>query len=332
MSSLRLSVIVPVYNVAEVLGRTLESLLRQDIDDYEIILVDDGSTDGSGEICDEYAAKYGNISVIHQPNGGVSAARNAGLDAARGEYVHFMDSDDVLAPGTYGYLLDTFGPERPDYINFRWRFARADSYRPEEGALTEQQLRRGTPERMTGLEMMARGEFMQTCWQFIVRRGFIEEHRLRFDPGQIVGEDYTMLLKILGSNPRCVVTQSPYYLYLIRPGSLSQKKTPELIDRWMDSYDILIRVNSELLRRCPQVRPGLEPKVYQMLYAYLSALLSADIPTARFKEAAGKLRETGLLPLRCQGRLVPMVNTLFGHPWLYPPGGPGVQRNFKAES
>lgn len=99
------SVIVPVYKVEAVLPRCIESILNQTVPDFELILIDDGSPDRSGAICDEYAAKDARIRVIHQKNGGVSRARNAGLDAARGEYIVFIDSDDYV-DATYLQCFD----------------------------------------------------------------------------------------------------------------------------------------------------------------------------------------------------------------------------------
>lgn len=105
----KLSIIVPVYKVEQYLHKCLDSILSQTFTDFELILIDDGSPDRCGEICDEYAAKDDRIIVIHQKNKGVSAARNAGLDIARGEYIGFVDSDDWIDPKMYESMLcDTY--------------------------------------------------------------------------------------------------------------------------------------------------------------------------------------------------------------------------------
>lgn len=100
-----ISIIVPVYNVNKYLRECLDSICSQEEINSEIILVDDGSTDSSGEICDEYAGKHGNIKVIHKQNGGLASARNAGLDVMSGDYVGFVDSDDYIAADMYKIML-----------------------------------------------------------------------------------------------------------------------------------------------------------------------------------------------------------------------------------
>ena len=101
-----LSVIVPVYRVEDTLERCVESLLEQDCPGMEIILVDDGSPDRCPQLCDAWAARDSRIRVLHKPNGGLSDARNAGIDIAAGDYLTFVDSDDYLSPGTYVPLVD----------------------------------------------------------------------------------------------------------------------------------------------------------------------------------------------------------------------------------
>ncbi|HEM5303194.1 TPA: glycosyltransferase family 2 protein, partial [Streptococcus suis] len=97
MSKILLSVIIPVYQVEKYLKRCIDSVLAQKFIDYEIILVDDGSTDSSPAICDAYSAEYPHISVIHKENGGLSDARNVGIKHAAGEYIFFLDSDDWIS-------------------------------------------------------------------------------------------------------------------------------------------------------------------------------------------------------------------------------------------
>ena len=101
----KFSIIVPIYNVAEYLRTSMDSLVCQTCDDWEAICVDDGSTDGSGAILDEYAAKDSRFRILHQQNGGVSSARNAALDLASGEWIVYLDGDDFYTPGMLGALL-----------------------------------------------------------------------------------------------------------------------------------------------------------------------------------------------------------------------------------
>lgn len=111
MKTPKISVIVPVYNTEKWLHRCVDSILAQTYTDFELLLIDDGSTDGSGEICDEYAEQDSRIRVFHKPNGGVSSARNLGLDNALGEWITFADSDDYVYP----IWLDNFSPEADNY-------------------------------------------------------------------------------------------------------------------------------------------------------------------------------------------------------------------------
>lgn len=101
-----ISIIVPVYNVEDYLKACLDSIINQTYKNLEIILIDDGSTDNSGKICDEYAGKDNRIKVIHKPNGGLSDARNAGLEIAKGEYIGFVDSDDYITEDMYEFLYN----------------------------------------------------------------------------------------------------------------------------------------------------------------------------------------------------------------------------------
>ena len=123
---MKLSIIIPVYRVEDTLDRCVESVLKQDYNDMEIILVDDGSPDNCPQKCDDWSRKDSRIRVIHKANGGLSDARNAGLDIAQGDYISFVDSDDFISLSTYGPLMNTLSRrpeidilEYPVIVNFR---------------------------------------------------------------------------------------------------------------------------------------------------------------------------------------------------------------------
>lgn len=122
-----ISVIVPVFNVAVYLPECIESILGQDYEKLEVILIDDGSNDTSGSICDEYAARDNRIHVIHQKNGGAAAAKNAGLRVATGEFLSFVDSDDFLEPGAYSHMVKLLTEYDADVVQCAFRDVYRDS-------------------------------------------------------------------------------------------------------------------------------------------------------------------------------------------------------------
>lgn len=121
-----LTVVIPVYNVEKYLKRCVESVIAQDWKKYEILLVDDGSTDHSPQICDNYVKTYDFISVIHKENGGLSEARNTGLSQAKGEYVYFPDSDDWIEPDTFIALSEALESQKFDIISFNREFVKGE--------------------------------------------------------------------------------------------------------------------------------------------------------------------------------------------------------------
>lgn len=174
-----ISIIVPVYRVEQYLVKCVESLLGQTYRETEIILVDDGSPDQCGAICDGYAARDSRIRVIHQPNGGVSSARNAGLAAASGEYIGFVDPDDWVQPDMYERMLEEMTARQADLVICGYQ------YHHEDGSVDETRL---YPERDT--EVIDRKELLKrfgdmpptvrhVTWNKLFRRSLLRE--LRFD-------------------------------------------------------------------------------------------------------------------------------------------------------
>lgn len=223
------SVVIPVYNVKDYLEKCVDSVLAQDCGDYEIILVDDGSTDGvSPELCDRYAlASPDRIRVIHQENQGLGGARNTGLEAARGEYLFFMDSDDRIVPHALSYLEGQIRQTHADMYLFRLFYDR-------DGVLTPADpLRVPTdvvlhPAQCPELLLESPSASVRVC-----RRSLFLEGQIRF-PAGIWYEDLATTPKCLLHARSVVALSEPLYCYLLRDGSIMRnanlKRNLEILD------------------------------------------------------------------------------------------------------
>ena len=173
------SVIVPVYHVEKSLRRCLESILAQDFADFELILINDGGNAEETAICEEYAAKDSRIVYLFQENRGLSAARNAGLDIARGEWILFADSDDYVAPDFISKPLETVRRTGADIAIFDYRYADADGH---PGQLHRCGLPEGTYTGYEALTADAEGKIQPNVWHRIYKREIWRD--LRFPPGE----------------------------------------------------------------------------------------------------------------------------------------------------
>lgn len=180
----KLSVIIPVYNTCAALPRCIESVLGQDFSDFELLLIDDGSTDGSGDVCDAYADKDSRVRVFHKIWGGPSSARNIGLDNATGEWVTFIDSDDYVDAG---YLSLPYSDDVDLYVR-NWNFAKSNALEHFDSTFVDNEHYWGfLQERMYGFA------FRTACCSFF-KRALIEQGRIRFDERSHLGEDTLFVL------------------------------------------------------------------------------------------------------------------------------------------
>ena len=176
-----ISVIVPVFNVAGYLRQCVDSILSQDYGNLEVILIDDGSTDGSGEICDRYAALDSRVRAIHQKNGGAAAAKNAGLRLATGEYLAFADSDDYLEPDAYGFLMKALLETGADAVQGSFREVYRN--RAEEQRISE--------EILEGYDYLLRFPKDFSCallWNKLYRRALFDG--VFFEEGHKIDDEY----------------------------------------------------------------------------------------------------------------------------------------------
>ena len=211
------SIIVPVYKVEQYLRQCIDSLLAQTYRETEIILVDDGSPDHCGEICDFYAAQDRRIRIIHQENAGVSAARNAGLSIARGEYIGFVDPDDWIAPEMYEKLLTCMDKYSADMAVCGYTYCseagEPDEKRPYALKPEECLSRKETMRRMADIPPSLR----HVVWNKLFRRNLIGE--IRFPEDYHASEDVIFLTDYLLKAGIIACVHEPLYFNRIRKGS-----------------------------------------------------------------------------------------------------------------
>ena len=179
---MKYSVIIPVYNVEKYINRCVKSILSQRYNDLEIILIDNGSEDSSGILCDNYAERYSNITSYHIPNGGVSSARNFGLAKAQGEFICFVDADDYLVGNLFSDMENKLDSEL-DMLVFSYynsieknisETARSEKILPIEGKKDRNQF-------IALFTDLLLSDMMYTVWNKIYRREFLKEHRIVFE-------------------------------------------------------------------------------------------------------------------------------------------------------
>lgn len=221
---IKLSIIVPIYGVEQYLRKCVDSLLNQDIDSYEIILVDDGSLDACPQICEEYAAAHENIRVVHRKNGGLSAARNSGMEIARGEYIMFVDSDDYLQKNVLGALLDQMELKHLDVLRYNYQNVR------ENGSIFEPH-KNAKPYFDYSSEVVDGETFLNErlgyacyAWAFVLKRELLEG--CIFTEG-IYFEDTDWTPRLLMRAQRVASTEMIVYNYLWREGSITLPDNPE---------------------------------------------------------------------------------------------------------
>ena len=274
-SKIILSIIVPVYNVERYVRKCVDSLLNQDIDNYEIILVDDGSTDESGAICDEYYTLYTihhtpNIKVIHRKNGGLSAARNSGIEMAQGEYLMFVDSDDYIEPNVLGGLMAQVERDNLDVLRYRLQYVNTQYqiYNPYKSDPFKGNDYSEVP--IDGASFLnTRMNTACYAWQFILRRDLISstpynQHSTQenapclFTEG-IYFEDTDWTPRMLIKAQRVASTNTIVYNYLQRQGSITNAINR---DKQRKVLDDKMRLIGEMQRQANDLQAKGQPNTW----------------------------------------------------------------------
>lgn len=221
---MRLTYIITVYNTQELIPRCINSVLNQDVkpEDYEILLVDNGSTDGSGDICDEYTRKYSNVRVLHLENLGAGASRNSGVLNAKGEYIWYLDSDDTIEPNVVGWLLQKAESDNLDVLGFDLQLA----YEDEDLNISRYEpfpIYCETPGKvMSGEEFCLKVSMPSAQWCSLYRRQFLLDNNLRFIE-KITYEDQDYTPRAYSLSKKSSFVHVVVYNYVQRAGSITKR-------------------------------------------------------------------------------------------------------------
>lgn len=269
MSNIQFSIIVPVYKVERYLTQCVDSILNQDFDSFEIILVDDGSPDGCPQICDKYAAGSDRVKVVHKPNGGLSDARNAGLEHAKGIYVTFVDSDDFwkgrdVLSGVWCIITKN---NYPDVVvsDFYKYYDTTDNY-VAPPVVSDESYNGRTKLEILKYLYFGQSDMKMAAWQKFVRRELLKD--IRFTKG-LLSEDIDWTLCLYKKVSSICVYGKPYYCYRQqREGSITNTASQK-------SFDSLIWILAKWSKIIPELElPEEEKEIY---LGYLAFQLSIAI-------------------------------------------------------
>ena len=231
MSTDLISVIVPIYNVEKYLNRCVDSIINQTYKNLEIILVDDGSPDNCGKICDEYAKKDKRIKVIHKKNGGLSDARNAGIDLAKGKYIGFVDSDDYIEKDMYSYLYNLVLENNAQISICNW-------YEVNENERIDKNIKFNdfTIGKDRAIEMLIQDKIIKNyAWNKLYDISLFKKYDIRYPYGRKM-EDVGTTYKLFYYSKKIAIGNKPEYNYIIRSNSIMNSKNFQF---YVDYYEIM---------------------------------------------------------------------------------------------
>lgn len=252
-----ISIIIPVYNVADYLTSCIDSIINQGFKDYEVLLVDDGSSDNSGLICDEYAKKDDRIKVLHKSNGGVSSARNLGIEKATGEWLYFIDSDDEILPNALQLLVNNIESDVDVVSGGYLQYVPGNkligtNYKHIHKFLTKEE----------GLLLLLSSQtvfpsYLGYLWIWMFRSKIIRDNSLWFDTKIKIKEDTLFVTQFfcLTNRPICFDT-TPIYKYKSRDNSVMMNLRKKYCPDYYTSLDAVIKMHSSI-QQLNSIRPDL---------------------------------------------------------------------------
>lgn len=272
----KISVIIPVYNTENYLRECLDSILAQTFTDFEVLVINDGSTDGSVEICDEYAQKDARVKVFHKENGGVSSARNLGLDNAKGEWIAFVDSDDLLLDNALKNYFVITERESVDII-FSDYIVKSE----HSQTVTKLQDSSANLDNISLIKDILDGKIHGSLCNKFIKRKILEHQRLNSEISYM--EDKLLLIQLLLESPRVLYMNKPTYVYNQNNDSVTNKLTRKSLQSIKRVNDIL---NDTLDNTV------FSEYIFKMKYRYKMMLLMNLESTAEIKNSYSEINNS----------------------------------------
>ena len=288
-----LSIIIPAYNAEKYLAACLDSVLCLDVDDMEIIVVDDGSTDGTPTLLSDYAEKYEELRVVTQQNQGQSVARNRAIEMAQGTYIYMVDADDEMMPGTH-LPLEAMRSGRYDIIGVQVMYQTEDgTRRPWSRQMEHWPF---SEDYATGADFVRNHNIEGLVYGYVFRRSLFTEHpELRFTPG-IYHQDEELIFKIFTLAGPVVYTRGYAYLYYERSGSSINTRTAQRKRKLMDD-DVTILRNLIKWRDEHGLHDVMHYKLGYLAMDVLRVLIRKQYEPDYATQVVGELKKLGLYPL-----------------------------------
>lgn len=304
-----LSVVIPIFNTAAYISKCIDSILSQglDLSQYEVICIDDGSTDNSSEIVIQYCKKYPNIKLIRQRNKGISFARNRGLFSAKGEYVHFVDSDDYIVENSYKYIFHNLLNWSRKYDIIKFYSTTIDKYNINK------------PSTILDSKIVFKGSlidyiilnenFPTFVWNKIIRRRVLLEHKIKFHENISICEDVLFNVEVAHINNLSMVEcNTDAYRYVVRNNSSVTTFSPRRVIKSLNSYEIVFNILKKY--RAEPFIVQYDKLLCSISRQMITRLLSSNIPYFELKKILYKYKAAKYIPIKSQVKSNRILNLL----------------------
>lgn len=236
MNDIKISIILPVYNSEKIISRTIESIIKQTYNTIELIIINDGSTDNSGKVCEEYSRKYDKIKYIDIENNGVSNARNTGIKNATGDYIMFIDSDDEYYTNTVEKVVSKLDNDNLELVVFGYDRIHIDTNKIKQMRTKEIEIKKGKNKNIF-IEKLQKQCLFNQIWNKAFKRDILLKANIEFDTGISSGEDYKFNIQYIDLVDNALYIDEVLYKYYSGTEGLSLKTGPEKIYVKLDNLN-----------------------------------------------------------------------------------------------